>query len=76
MLATGLRKCEIQDALVAQALHLAALEEVRHDAAQLASSAHISRSPVCSFLSEVMRKSMQHFDRGWSRIKVVPAANN
>lgn len=61
---------------MARALHLAVLEDVRHDAAQLASSAHISRSLVCPFLREVMRKSMQHFGRGWSRIKVVPAANN
>lgn len=63
---------------MAQALQLAVIGDINalRSSGRLISSAPVARSLVCPFLSEVMRKSMQHFDRGWSRIKVVPAANN
>lgn len=70
------REHEVQDALVAHAIDIAVIGDFRHDAAQVVSSAHVARSLECPFLRKVMRKSMQHFDRAWSRTKVVPEGNN
>lgn len=47
---------------MARAIDIAVIGDVRHDAAQVVSSAHVARSLECPFPREVLRKSMQHFD--------------